>query len=411
MTLAVPEPRHPRPEAQLRTRRHERGHHRGDDLCACRLQAGLALVHRRQAGAGTDSCQVAHNGYVISGRFAVRMDDGTEARIRPGRRAVVGPGHDAWVVGDEPCVLIDVAPADSRSATRRPGWSLPPVRHRVPRPAARPDRRDWSPPSSSMPAARTVTTCPASTSWPSWSWPEPQPLRSRRASSRQAPAAQVKLNALPVTPLEQVLGSCLETLGAEHLEAEHVGEPVGRVERRHRPPAASSTCRRETPADSTCRMSSAPTFPSRVSLPSVRQGCQEPTLVQPGRIPTAALAPARDLSSVTGMPAERLPVLPRQNRRGRAIPARPRRAGGRVLRRVPGSARRAPGAYRRGAGGRAVTARGPPPGHTAALRGGRRVRRCRAPVARQRSRRAHSGRKAPHFGCQPGLDRTSPAPA
>src|SRR5215510_2229065 len=39
------------------------------------------------------------------------------------------------------------------------------------------------------------------------------------------------LHALPVTPLEQVLGSCLEALGAEHLEAEGVGEPVGRVER------------------------------------------------------------------------------------------------------------------------------------------------------------------------------------
>jgi hypothetical protein len=49
--------------------------------------------------------------------------------------------------------------------------------------------------------------------------------------AEEAPAAPVKLNALPVTPLEQVLGSCLEALGAEHLEAEGVGEPVGRVER------------------------------------------------------------------------------------------------------------------------------------------------------------------------------------
>src|SRR5262245_22886124 len=38
------------------------------------------------------------------------------------------------------------------------------------------------------------------------------------------------LHALPVTPLDQVLGSCLEALGAEHLEAERVGEPVGGVE-------------------------------------------------------------------------------------------------------------------------------------------------------------------------------------
>jgi hypothetical protein len=60
---------------------------------------------------GTDSCQVPHTGIVLSGRFAVRMDDGTEGEFGPGDAHVVGPGHDAWVVGDEPCVLIDIAPA------------------------------------------------------------------------------------------------------------------------------------------------------------------------------------------------------------------------------------------------------------------------------------------------------------
>jgi hypothetical protein len=40
------------------------------------------------------------------------------------------------------------------------------------------------------------------------------------------------LSGLPVTPLEQVPGTCLEALGAEHLEAEGVGEPAGGVERR-----------------------------------------------------------------------------------------------------------------------------------------------------------------------------------
>ena len=47
----------------------------------------------------------------------------------------------------------------------------------------------------------------------------------------EAPAAPARLNALPVTPLEQVLCSCLEALGAEQFEAEGIGEPVGRVER------------------------------------------------------------------------------------------------------------------------------------------------------------------------------------
>ncbi len=72
--------------------------------------------------AGTDSCQGAHTGYVLSGQFAVRMDDGTEAVFGPGDAHVVSPGHDAWVVGEEPCVLIDIAsaqPAANPAATAR----------------------------------------------------------------------------------------------------------------------------------------------------------------------------------------------------------------------------------------------------------------------------------------------------
>jgi len=57
--------------------------------------------------AGTDSCQVLHLTYVISGRMAVRMDDGSEAEFGPGDVGVIPPGHDAWVVGDAPFVGID----------------------------------------------------------------------------------------------------------------------------------------------------------------------------------------------------------------------------------------------------------------------------------------------------------------
>jgi mannose-6-phosphate isomerase-like protein (cupin superfamily) len=60
---------------------------------------------------GTDSCQGHHVSYVVSGRLRVRMDDGTELDLSPGDGHVVGPGHDAWVVGDEPCVTIDFIPA------------------------------------------------------------------------------------------------------------------------------------------------------------------------------------------------------------------------------------------------------------------------------------------------------------
>jgi Cupin domain len=57
--------------------------------------------------AGTDSCQVSHLGYVISGRMRVFMDDGTEKELGPGDVMAIPPGHDAETVGDEPCVSLD----------------------------------------------------------------------------------------------------------------------------------------------------------------------------------------------------------------------------------------------------------------------------------------------------------------
>ena len=57
--------------------------------------------------AKTDSCQAAHMGYFISGRMKVVMDDGEEMEYGPGDFAVMAPGHDAWIIGNEPCVVID----------------------------------------------------------------------------------------------------------------------------------------------------------------------------------------------------------------------------------------------------------------------------------------------------------------
>ncbi len=57
--------------------------------------------------AGTDSCQAAHMGYNVSGRMKVVMDDGEETEFGPGDFMVIPPGHDAWTVGDDACVVID----------------------------------------------------------------------------------------------------------------------------------------------------------------------------------------------------------------------------------------------------------------------------------------------------------------
>jgi EutQ-like cupin domain len=55
----------------------------------------------------TDSCQAPHTQYIISGRIKVVMDDGAEEEFGPGDAAVIPPGHNAWVVGNEPLVGID----------------------------------------------------------------------------------------------------------------------------------------------------------------------------------------------------------------------------------------------------------------------------------------------------------------
>jgi hypothetical protein len=61
--------------------------------------------------AGTDLCQAAHVGYQVSGRLRVQLADGTTFDAEPGHLGVVPPGHDAWVVGTEPAVLLDWAGA------------------------------------------------------------------------------------------------------------------------------------------------------------------------------------------------------------------------------------------------------------------------------------------------------------
>ena len=57
--------------------------------------------------AQTDSCQVSHLGYVLSGEMKIKMDDGSEQRVHAGDADAIPPGHDAWVDGDEACVIVD----------------------------------------------------------------------------------------------------------------------------------------------------------------------------------------------------------------------------------------------------------------------------------------------------------------
>jgi len=60
------------------------------------------------AASGETSCQVEHVGLVLSGSAVAKMDDGTELLMREGDFFFIPPGHDSWVVGDEPYVSLHI---------------------------------------------------------------------------------------------------------------------------------------------------------------------------------------------------------------------------------------------------------------------------------------------------------------
>jgi len=72
-----------------------------------RLEPGWRWSESVQPIAKTDSCEAAHFQYFLSGVLRVRMDDGTEFDCRAGDVCLIPPGHDAWVIGNEPVVAVD----------------------------------------------------------------------------------------------------------------------------------------------------------------------------------------------------------------------------------------------------------------------------------------------------------------
>lgn len=71
------------------------------------FQPGWRWSNDVKALAKTQSCEAPHFQYHVSGRLAIKMDDGTELVAGPGDVTALPSGHDAWVVGDEPVVVID----------------------------------------------------------------------------------------------------------------------------------------------------------------------------------------------------------------------------------------------------------------------------------------------------------------
>ena len=55
----------------------------------------------------TKSCEAPHFQYHVSGTIMVQMDDGTQLECKAGDISLLSTGHDAWVVGNEPAVVVD----------------------------------------------------------------------------------------------------------------------------------------------------------------------------------------------------------------------------------------------------------------------------------------------------------------
>jgi quercetin dioxygenase-like cupin family protein len=69
------------------------------------------------AATGERLCQVEHVGLALSGAAAVEMEDGTERVMHAGEFFHVPPGHDSWVVGDEPYVSLHIMGSESYGAS------------------------------------------------------------------------------------------------------------------------------------------------------------------------------------------------------------------------------------------------------------------------------------------------------
>lgn len=61
--------------------------------------------------AKTETCEIRHIGYVLSGRMGFLMDDGTKLEVGPADVFDVHPGHDTWTIGESPAVFIDLISA------------------------------------------------------------------------------------------------------------------------------------------------------------------------------------------------------------------------------------------------------------------------------------------------------------
>jgi hypothetical protein len=103
----MPDERRTPPNAQVDVVRLE-----GFTLGRLTFQPGWRWSTDIKPVVGTETCQVSHVGYAVSGRLGLRLPDGREEHVRAGESYTIPPGHDGWVEGDEPFVCIEVLSAE-----------------------------------------------------------------------------------------------------------------------------------------------------------------------------------------------------------------------------------------------------------------------------------------------------------
>lgn len=81
----------------------------GTDELADAVARRMMAASPRSTVAGGPSSVERHSGLIVSGRRGLRADGGEEIEVDPGELFAAEAGHDAWVIGDQPCIALDRA--------------------------------------------------------------------------------------------------------------------------------------------------------------------------------------------------------------------------------------------------------------------------------------------------------------
>jgi hypothetical protein len=79
----------------------------GASVTEVTFDVGAVWSKDLQPDAGTELCELPHVAVVVNGALGVRMQDGSKEVFAAGDVMMLPPGHDAWCVGEEPCIFVE----------------------------------------------------------------------------------------------------------------------------------------------------------------------------------------------------------------------------------------------------------------------------------------------------------------